>query len=126
MSSTNVFGQPIFSCSNNPLTGYFRNGCCDTDETDFGMHTVCTVMTDDFLDYSQKMGNDLSTPRPEWGFPGLKAGDKWCLCATRWVQAHTDGKAPLVYLEGTNEATLEIIDLQTLVKYAFKAQEIVE
>jgi uncharacterized protein (DUF2237 family) len=120
MSSKNIFGQPLIPCSTQPMTGYFRNGCCDTEEADVGMHTVCAVMTDDFLNYSKEMGNDLSTPRPEWGFPGLKAGDKWCLCATRWVQAHTDGKAPHVFLEATNEVTLELIDIETLIKFAHK------
>ena len=82
--SKNVLGGPLESCSLSPKTGYFRNGCCDTDESDVGMHTVCVELTDDFLDYSRARGNDLSTPRPELGFPGLRAGDRWCLCAARW------------------------------------------
>lgn len=121
-SSKNVFGEPIVTCSSMPLTGFFRNGCCDTDASDYGMHTVCAVMTDEFLEFSKSMGNDLSTPRLEWGFEGLKAGDKWCLCAPRWVEAYTAGKAPLVYLEATNENTLELVKLEVLVKFAYKGQ----
>jgi uncharacterized protein (DUF2237 family) len=125
MASFNVFGEPIIPCSTKPLTGYFRNGCCDTDESDFGMHTVCAIMTDDFLEFSKQMGNDLSTPRLEYGFEGLKEGDKWCLCAPRWVEAYNAGKAPLVYLEATNENMLELVKLEVLVKYAFKGNPVV-
>ncbi len=123
-TSKNVFGEPILNCSSLPLTGYSRNGCCDTDDSDIGMHTVCAVMTDDFLEFSKEMGNDLSTPRLEWGFEGLKAGDKWCLCAPRWVEAHKANKAPLVYLEATNENTLELVKLEELVKFAYKGQPV--
>jgi len=80
----NVFGEPLIACSNNPVTGYFRDGCCNTDETDFGVHTVCVIVTDEFLKFSIESGNDLTTPHPNWGFPGLQAGDKWCLCASRF------------------------------------------
>ncbi len=125
MASFNVFGEPIIPCSTKPLTGYFRNGCCDTDESDFGMHTVCAIMTDDFLEFSKQMGNDLSTPRLEYGFEGLKEGDKWCLCAPRWVEAYNAGKAPLVYLEATNENMLELVKLEVLVKFAFKGNPVV-
>jgi uncharacterized protein len=124
-TSKNVFGEPIVTCSSMPLTGYFRNGCCDTDDSDVGMHTVCAVMTDEFLEFSKEMGNDLSTPRLEWGFEGLKAGDKWCLCAPRWVEAYQAGKAPMVYLEATNENMLELVKLEELVKFAFRGQPVV-
>ena len=119
MSSNNVFGQPILTCSDTPITGYFRDGCCNTDRNDFGVHTVCAVMTADFLEFSKSKGNDLSTPRPEWDFPGLQPGDKWCLCASRWVEAYQADKAPLVYLEATNERTLDFVALDVLVKFAF-------
>lgn len=125
MASFNVFGEPIITCSTKPLTGYFRNGCCDTDDSDFGMHTVCAIMTNDFLEFSKQMGNDLSTPRLEYGFEGLKEGDKWCLCAPRWVEAYNAGKAPLVYLEATNENMLELVKLEVLVKFAFKGNPVV-
>jgi uncharacterized protein (DUF2237 family) len=116
----NVFGEDLMTCSTNPMTGYYRNGCCETGEDDFGTHTVCAVMTADFLSFSREKGNDLSTPRPEWNFPGLKPGDKWCLCASRWVEAYRAGKAPLVFLEATHEKTLDYISLEELVKYALK------
>jgi uncharacterized protein (DUF2237 family) len=90
----NVFGEPLIACSNNPVTGYFRDGCCNTDETDFGVHTVCVIVTDEFLKFSIESGNDLTTPHPNWGFPGLQAGDKWCLCASRFLDAHERGFAP--------------------------------
>ena len=124
-TSKNVFGEPIVTCSSMPLTGYFRNGCCNTDDTDVGMHTVCAVMTDEFLEFSKEMGNDLSTPRLEWGFEGLKAGDKWCLCAPRWVEAYQARKAPIVYLEATNENMLELVKLEELVRFAFRGQPVV-
>jgi uncharacterized protein (DUF2237 family) len=116
----NVFGEDLMTCSTNPMTGYYRNGCCETGEDDLGTHTVCAVMTADFLSFSREKGNDLSTPRPEWNFPGLKPGDKWCLCASRWVEAYRAGKAPLVFLEATHEKTLDYISLEELVKYALK------
>jgi len=114
----NVFGEPISSCSEAPLTGFYRNGCCDTGPDDLGSHTICAVMTDEFLAFSKQAGNDLSTPIPEYGFPGLKAGDRWCLCAARWKQALDAGAAPRVVLSATNEAALEIVSLDDLKRYA--------
>ena len=115
----NVLGQPLLVCSVDPLTGYFRNGCCDTDETDRGMHTVCVVVTRGFLAFSREAGNDLSTPRPEFEFPGLEEGDRWCLCALRWLEAYEQKRAPLVVLAATNIATLEVIPLDLLKQYAW-------
>jgi len=114
----NVFGDPISSCSEAPLTGFYRNGCCDTGAEDHGSHTICAVMTDEFLAFSKDAGNDLSTPIPAYGFPGLKAGDRWCLCAARWKQALDAGAAPRVVLSATNEAALEIVSLEDLKRYA--------
>lgn len=116
----NVFGEPLEPCCTNPMTGYFRDGLCRTCDEDTGKHVVCVMLTDEFLAFSQLAGNDLSTPRPEYGFQGLKGGDKWCLCALRWKEALDNNQAPLVLLEACAEEVLEIIDLQTLVKYAFK------
>jgi uncharacterized protein (DUF2237 family) len=118
--SKNVFGEDLMLCSSSPMTGYYRNGCCETGEDDRGTHTVCAIMTEDFLTFSKEKGNDLSTPRPEWNFPGLKPGDKWCLCASRWVEAYSGNVAPMVFLEATNEKTLDYIALEELVKFAFK------
>lgn len=118
--SLNVFGLPLIECSINPLTGFFRNGCCDTNEQDFGVHTVCTIVDSEFLTFSKEMGNDLSTPRPEYNFAGLKPGDRWCLCAARWKEAFDAGKAPQVILEATHERTLDLIPLSELVKFAHK------
>lgn len=114
----NVLGGPLGRCSDAPLTGFFRDGCCNTSDEDFGSHTVCCVMTDDFLVFSRERGNDLSTPHPEFDFPGLVAGDRWCLCAARWREAFLAGKAPRVVLNATNEAALEIVALADLKKYA--------
>jgi uncharacterized protein len=116
--ATNVFGESLAICSNNPKTGYYRNGCCETGTDDLGTHTVCAVMTEEFLLFSFKKGNDLTTPRPEYAFPGLKPGDKWCLCASRWMEAHKAGVAPHVILEATHEKTLDYISLEELVKFA--------
>ena len=116
----NIFGERLISCNTDPITGFFRDGCCNTNEMDHGMHTVCAIMTDDFLTFSKKMGNDLSTPRPEYQFQGLKAGDQWCLCAPRFKEAYENNCAPFVLLEATNEKTLEIIDMEILIKHAFK------
>lgn len=110
----NVFGQPLECCCLNPETGYFRTGNCETDETDFGVHTVCVLVTPEFLEFSIQVGNDLVTPSPESGFPGLKDGDKWCLCASRYKQALEAGVAPPVVLSATHEKTLEYVDLETL------------
>ena len=115
----NVFGEPLETCCIKPLTGYFRDGSCRTDNDDTGTHTVCAIMTEDFLRYSASMGNDLITPMPYYQFPGLQEGDKWCLCVTRWIEAEKAGKAPKVVLESTHEKTLEYTSLETLIKYAF-------
>jgi uncharacterized protein (DUF2237 family) len=116
--ANNVFGEPLASCSVEPKTGFYRNGCCETGPDDLGTHTVCAVMTEEFLIFSYKKGNDLITPRPEYSFPGLKPGDKWCLCASRWIEAYRVGKAPKIVLEATHEKTLDYIELDELVKYA--------
>ncbi|MSR08604.1 MAG: DUF2237 domain-containing protein [Gammaproteobacteria bacterium] len=113
-SQLNVFGEPLLTCGTRPMTGWFRNGCCETDADDFGSHTVCVAVTAGFLAYSQSRGNDLSTPQPESGFPGLKPGDRWCLCAARWLEAHQAGVAPRVYLRATHRRALESIDLAAL------------
>jgi len=118
----NVLGEPLIACSTNPLTGYYRDGCCHTGEDDLGTHTVCAVVTKEFLEFSKKKGNDLITPRPEFRFPGLKPGDKWCLCASRWLEAYQAGVAPQVVLEATHEKTLDYIRLEELVKFAYKRQ----
>lgn len=119
----NVFGEPLVPCSFDPLTGFFRDGCCKTGEEDSGMHTVCVVMTATFLAFSTACGNDLSTPRPEWGFPGLQPGDQWCLCAQRWVEAWRAGVAPRIVLESTNQAMLELVPLDELRRHALLPQE---
>ena len=116
----NVFGEPLEICCTSPMAGYFRDGLCRTVSQDTGTHTVCAVMTDEFLKFSASMGNDLITPMPYYRFPGLKAGDKWCLCVSRWIQAHKAGKAPMLILEATHEKTLDYTEINTLVKYAFK------
>ncbi|KGG15532.1 MULTISPECIES: DUF2237 family protein [unclassified Prochlorococcus] len=116
----NVFGEPLQECGCNPITGWFRDGSCSTDPSDYGMHTVCCVITNAFLRYSSAQGNDLSTPIPQYGFPGLKEGDFWCVCAARWKEAYEDGMAPLVRLESTEITTLNIIDIEVLKKYSFK------
>ena len=114
----NVFDEPLLPCSEDPLTGFFRDGCCNTSDEDDGYHTVCVQVTDEFLQYSLSQGNDLSTPNPEFGFPGLQAGDRWCLCAPRWLQAYEEKVAPRVYLTRTHKRSLEIIPLQVLRQYA--------
>jgi uncharacterized protein (DUF2237 family) len=116
--SRNVFGGTLEPCSTAPLTGFFRNGCCDTDPQDLGSHTVCAVMTDAFLEFSKSRGNDLSTPLPEYGFAGLKAGDRWCLCASRWQEALDAGKAPKVVLLATHEGALDYCALADLKRHA--------
>lgn len=110
----NVLGQALQPCSTDPVTGFFRDGCCNTGPSDLGVHTVCATMTAEFLALSKYLGNDLSTPRPEYGFPGLKPGDQWCLCAARFLQAHDEGAAPKVRLAATHQATLEIVSLDIL------------
>ncbi|UWQ20868.1 DUF2237 family protein [Jannaschia sp. W003] len=114
----NVSGGPLATCSTAPMTGFFRDGCCNTGPADRGSHTVCAVMTAEFLANSKYLGNDLSTPRPKFGFPGLKPGDRWCLCAARFVQAHDEGVAPRVVLEATHERALDVVPLAVLEAYA--------
>ena len=116
----NVFGEPLITCSEQPLTGFFRNGCCDTDDTDVGMHTVCIIADKEFLLFSQAVGNDLITPMPQYGFAGLQEGDKWCLCALRWKEALINNVAPKVILEATNEKTLDVISMDDLIRYSYK------
>lgn len=117
-ASVNVLGGALEPCSTQPVTGFFRNGCCDTSPEDRGLHTVCAVMTAEFLAMSKYLGNDLSTPRPEYGFAGLKPGDRWCLCASRFLQAHDEGAAPQVSLTSTHLRTLEVVPLLVLQRYA--------
>ena len=116
--SRNVFGEALQACSAAPLTGFFRNGCCDTSAQDVGSHTVCVVMTDAFLRFSKARGNDLSTPLPEFGFPGLKAGDRWCLCAPRWQEAFEANQAPQVVLRATHQGALDYCSLADLKRHA--------
>jgi len=110
----NVVGGGLLPCSTEPLTGFYRDGCCSTGPEDIGSHTVCAVMTEEFLAFSKAAGNDLSTPKPEWGFEGLKAGDRWCLCASRWLEAHEAGIAPEVVLGATHVRALEIVPIEAL------------
>jgi uncharacterized protein len=112
--SRNVLGLPLQSCSESPVTGFFRNGCCDTSREDVGSHTVCVVMTSEFLAFSKARGNDLSTPMPQYGFPGLKPGDRWRLCAPRWQEAFEAGMMPRVVLRATHEGALDYCDLADL------------
>lgn len=114
----NVLGEPLIPCSDDPLTGFFRDGCCNTSQEDFGLHVVCVRVTAEFLEFSQKKGNDLSTPHPEFGFPGLKPGDQWCLCAARWLEAWEAGVAPRVLLQSTHAAALRVVKLKNLKEYA--------
>lgn len=116
--STNVLGQPLTPCGLDPVTGFFRDGCCNTGHSDGGMHTVCAVVTDAFLEFSRSRGNDLTRAVPLADFPGLKAGDRWCLCAGRWLEAYQAGVAPLVDLSATHEETLAVIGLDILKQYA--------
>ena len=116
--SRNVLGGKLESCSHDPLTGFYRNGCCDTGIGDVGSHTVCAVMTAEFLAFSKSVGNDLSTPMPQFGFAGLQPGDRWCLCAPRWQEALEAGAAPRVFLEATHEGALKYCRLEDLKKVA--------
>ena len=118
--SLNVLGGPLESCSIDPMTGWFRDGCCETQANDRGRHLVCTVMTEEFLKFSMARGNDLATPRPEYSFPGLNAGDQWCLCLERWKEAHAAGCAPQVVLEATHQIALERVPLGTFQSFAVK------
>jgi len=114
----NVLGEPLQPCSFRPRTGFYRNGCCDTGPEDVGSHTVCAIMTEEFLAFSRAVGNDLSTPRPEYDFPGLRPGDRWCLCAPRWQQALEAGKAPKVVLAATHIRALDWCRLEDLKRHA--------
>jgi uncharacterized protein (DUF2237 family) len=114
----NVFGERLASCSVDPVTGFYRDGCCSTGDEDRGRHVVCAEVTAAFLEFSKRAGNDLSTPRPEFGFPGLKPGDRWCLCADRWQQALEAGAAPRVVLSATHRLALEHVDLADLKRHA--------
>ena len=115
----NVLGEELLPCSYDPLTGYFRDGCCRTDASDLGTHVVCARVTQGFLNYSLQCGNDLITPKPEWRFAGLKPGDRWCLCVLRWLQALEAGVAPPVVLESTHEAALNHVSLSVLQQHAW-------
>ena len=114
----NVFGEALEPCSLDPLTGWYSDGCCNTDGADMGMHVVCAEMTEEFLDHQRRIGNDLVTPRPEFGFAGLKPGDRWCVCLARWKQALDDDAAPPILLKATHEEALAVVTLDVLRKYA--------
>ena len=116
--SNNVFGEALETCSEKPITGFFRDGCCNTSEEDLGSHTVCVEVTEDFLEYSRFRGNDLTTPMPDYGFPGLEPGDCWCLCAARWLEAYHQGMAPRVFLRRTHQKALDIVPMEFLRKHA--------
>jgi uncharacterized protein len=114
----NIYGEPLVPCSFSPRTGYFRDGCCRTDDTDHGRHLVCAEVTEEFLAFSKQRGNDLSTPRAEYQFPGLQPGDRWCLCVLRWKEALDAGAAPRVHLESTHQKALEVVTLTQLEAHA--------
>jgi len=116
--SLNVLGGKLKSCSTSPMTGFFRDGCCNTGATDAGKHTVCCIVTKEFLAFSKYLGNDLSTPRPEFGFAGLKDGDRWCLCVDRWLQAHLEHAAPYIILESTHKNALDTVPLEVFMQKA--------
>ena len=118
MSERNVLGEPLQPCGTAPVTGFFRDGCCSTGPQDLGSHTICAVVTREFLDHQRSVGNDLSTARPEYQFPGLAPGDRWCVTAVNWVRAHLDGAAAPVVLASTNEAVLGLVPLEVLRQYA--------
>ncbi|MES2978858.1 MAG: DUF2237 domain-containing protein [Pseudomonadota bacterium] len=120
MFTRNVLGTELVPCSYDPLTGYFRDGCCNTDESDAGSHLVCARVTQEFLEFSLARGNDLTTPRPQWRFAGLKPGDRWCLCVNRWKEALDAGAAPQVVLESTHEYAVRTVSLIDLQKHAFR------
>ena len=121
MDVLNVLGTALVPCSYDPLTGYFRDGCCKTDETDTGSHLICARVSDAFLIFSKQQGNDLTTPRPEYRFKGLQAGDRWCLCATRWAEALAAGVAPPVVLESTHASALRFVTMAQLEKHRFSS-----
>ena len=114
----NVLGTELVECGTDPVTGFFRDGCCNTSDADIGSHTVCSIVTAEFLEFSKEAGNDLSTPRPEWGFEGLSPGDGWCVCAARWLEAALAGAAAPVRLTATHERALEVVPLQMLRTHA--------
>ena len=116
--SVNVFGEKLLLCGDDPITGFFRDGVCNTCKDDLGSHTICVEASQDFLDYSRSRGNDLTTPIPEYNFPGVKAGDSWCLCAARWLEAEKNNMAPRVHLTRTHIKALEIVPFELLKKYA--------
>ena len=118
--SKNVYGNPLIPCSTAPMTGFYRDGCCNTGADDRGIHTVCAVMTDEFLQYSKQMGNDLTTPLPHYNFPGLKPGDRWCLCVLRWKEALDADLAPPVVLEATHQTALQYVSLEDLEWHALE------
>jgi uncharacterized protein len=117
-ADVNVVGGKLLPCSVEPLTGFYRNGCCSTGPEDLGSHTVCVVLTEEFLEFSRTVGNDLSTPRPEYGFAGLVPGDRWCLCASRWLEAHAAGHAPDVVLGATHARALDVVAIELLTSRA--------
>jgi uncharacterized protein len=121
-TARNVLGGPLGECGAKPLTGFYRDGCCNSGRDDHGAHSVCALMTKEFLEFSLARGNDLSTPMPDFGFPGLKAGDRWCLCAARWREALKAGCAPRVVLNSTHERTLDYVSLEDLKKHAIDLQ----
>jgi len=118
LGQLNIFHESLEECSIDPLTGFFRTGCCETNDNDQGTHTVCALMDKEFLQFSFNQGNDLITPMPEYNFPGLKPGDKWCLCANRWLEAFDAGVAPHIYAKATNLKTLDIISMDKIKKFA--------
>ena len=122
-NSRSVLDTPLQTCSTDPMTGWFRDGCCETQAADRGRHIVCAVMTDEFLTFSRSRGNDLTTPRPEYRFPGLKAGDRWCLCIDRWREAHAAGVAPKVVLDATHQIATERVPLSTLREFAVEPSD---
>lgn len=117
-NQTSVIAEPLEPCSISPMTGFTRNGCCETGEEDVGSHTICVQVTDEFLEFSKAAGNDLSTAKPEFGFPGLKDGDRWCLCAIRWIQAMEAGAAPKVVMRATNAKALDVVSFSYLKNHA--------
>ena len=114
----NIFNEPLEACSFDPVTGFFRSGCCETSEQDTGSHTVCAIMTEEFLKFSKSKGNDLSTPVPEFDFPGLNSGDRWCLCAARWLEAYEAGSAPSIIARATHRRALEIIPMEVMKEFS--------
>ena len=114
----NIFNEPLEACSFDPVTGFFRSGCCETSEQDTGSHTVCAIMTEEFLKFSKSKGNDLSTPVPAFDFPGLNSGDRWCLCAARWLEAYEASSAPSIIAKATHRRALEIIPMEVIKEFA--------